>query len=499
MSRRQPPSLRAGIRASRLSAPRLFALGFGAVTPLAVIIGGVSLGFGQIQQLGTPLGYLLAAAVLAVFAVGLSAMARHVPNSGALYSYVAASLGKPLATGAALIALVAYTSMQIGLYGAFGPAVDAALRLAGIDLWWSLWAVIGWAAISLLSQLRLRTNAMIIGALITAELAFVVVVDAVLLTHPYGGTLHFDALNPMLLATPTGIASLVGAVTGLVGFEVPLAFALVAVNARTTVNRAIQAILLVVAVLYAGSALIMTMVAGPDRIIAVAAQHRTDLFFRLAAPFVPSWVLATGVVLYATSLFAATLAFVSTVGRYTVTLAREGVLPGPLAITRGDEVPVVAGVVQSVLALAALVIVVCIGADPTLDLFYFGTLSGGLGVLILMTLAAAAVVVFFARRDHGEPWIRRRLAPIVAVVCLTLITAVSVAFFGDLLVTTDPVKAWITPTVYALAVAAGICWAWRLQATRPQVYAAIGHGTEPRDDEPGDTRALAAATPSVIS
>jgi amino acid transporter len=77
-----------------LSTTRLFAYGIGAVTPLTVIVGAMALGFGQVRQLGTPIGYLLAAAVLAVFAVGLAAMARHLPNPGAFYAYVAAGLGK---------------------------------------------------------------------------------------------------------------------------------------------------------------------------------------------------------------------------------------------------------------------------------------------------------------------------------------------------------------------------------------------------------------------
>jgi amino acid transporter len=86
MSRRRPRSLRAGLKASRYGVPTLFFLGIAAVTPLTVINGGQSLGFGQVKQLGTPVGYLVAALVLAVFAVGLAAMARRVPNSGAFYS-----------------------------------------------------------------------------------------------------------------------------------------------------------------------------------------------------------------------------------------------------------------------------------------------------------------------------------------------------------------------------------------------------------------------------
>src|SRR3954453_7584789 len=113
MSRGGSWSLRAGLRASRYGAPTLFYLGIAAVTPLTVIVGAQSWGFGRLQQLGTPVVYAMAAMILAVFAVGLAAMSRHVPNSGAFYSYVAAGLGRPAAAGTAAVALVAYNAVQI--------------------------------------------------------------------------------------------------------------------------------------------------------------------------------------------------------------------------------------------------------------------------------------------------------------------------------------------------------------------------------------------------
>jgi amino acid transporter len=468
--------LRAGIRATRYGTPTLFYLGIAAVTPLTVIVGGQSLGFGQVQQLGTPIGYTIAALMLGVFAVGVAAMARHVPNSGAFYSYVTAGLGKPLGTATAGVALLAYNAMQIGLYGAFGVAATTALRVFGVPGWWSLWAMLGWAAITVLGQLRIRTNAVLVAVLVAAEILLVLVLDVVMVAHPADGVVRFDALNPELLATTTGLALLVGCITGLVGFEIPLAFAPLALDPRRTTRRAIGWILLVVAVLYTGSGWAMTVTAGPDRIIGIAGQHLTDLFFHLPAAHLPQPVITAGLVLYATSLFAAMLAFHTTVARYTLTLAREGVLPGWLAVTRADEVPVTASLTQSGLAFTTLTVVVLVGGDPTMDLFFFGTVSGGLGVLTLMTLTAVAVIVFFGRRRRGETWWRARIAPVLSAAALLLVLAVSVAFFGDLLGTTDPVRTWAAPVAYLSIAVAGIGWAQLLKHRQPEVYAVIGHG-----------------------
>jgi amino acid transporter len=182
----------------------LFFMGIAAVTPLTVIVGGESLGFGQVRQLGTPVGYLLAALVLAVFAVGVAAMARHVPNSGAFYSYVAAGLGRPLGVATAAIALVSYNAIQIGLFGLFGIAVTAALRIFGVPGWWSLWAVLGWVVITVLGQLKIRTNAGILAVLICAEILLVLVLDAVMLAHPADGVVRYEALNPGCWPPPPG-------------------------------------------------------------------------------------------------------------------------------------------------------------------------------------------------------------------------------------------------------------------------------------------------------
>jgi amino acid transporter len=199
---------------------------------------------------------------------------------------------------------------------------------------------------------------------------------------------------------------------------------------------------------------------------------------------VPQLVTDAGGVLFATSLFAALLAFHATVARYTLTLAREGVLPAWLAVTRADEVPVTASLLQSGLAFTTLVVFVVAGLDPTMDLFFFGTVAGGLGVLTLMSLTAVAVIAFFARRRRGESLWRRRIAPILSATVLILVLAASVAFFGDLLGTTDPIKTWAAPAGYLTAGLAGLAWAYRLKRTRPETYAVIGHGDRTTTSQP---------------
>ena len=125
---------------------------------------------------------------------------------------------------------------------------------------------------------------------------------------------------------------------------------------------------------------------------------------------------------------------------------------------------------------STLVVAGIVGLDPTQDLFFFGTVSGGLGVLVMMCLTAVAVIRYFHRRRAGENLWRRRIAPTMAAIALVFIALVSVAFFGDLLGSTNPIKVWAAPVTYLAVAVVGVIWAYRLKKRRPAIYAFIGHG-----------------------
>ncbi|MEU8662760.1 amino acid permease [Actinoplanes philippinensis] len=484
----------------------IFVIAVSAMTPLTVVAGALPLGYGEVQEKGIPVAYMLVAAVLGVFAVGLAAMARHVPNSGAFYAYASIGISRPVGVGTAFVALVAYNAMQIGLYGAFGVAAHNALSIFGIDISWIICALIGWAVIAFLGRLDIDLNARILTVLVCAEVLIVLIFDAAMLGNPYGGTITFDTLNPGLIATAGGVSLLVAAIAGMVGFEAPLVYAAEARDPRRTIARAIGFTLLVAAFLYGGTAWAMSVVAGPDNIVAIAGQHLDDLFFFLPDPYLPAVLVDLGRVFFATSLFAAMLAFHHTVARYALTVAREGVLPAGLARTR-DGVPVAASIAQSALAFVVLIVFAIATWDPTTDLFFFGTVSGGLGVLVLMTIAAVAVVRFFRRGDHGETRWRRAIAPWISVVFLSLVLLLTVAFFSVLLDTDNIAKIWSPILSFLAALIAGIVWGRKLRRERPDVYAVIGTGHPPLapgesappviTDEPAPTTTVSRSVPAA--
>ncbi|MEV6924550.1 hypothetical protein AB0M46_08570 [Dactylosporangium sp. NPDC051485] len=142
--------------------------------------------------------------------------------------------------------------------------------------------------------------------------------------------------------------------------------------------------------------------------------------------------------------------------------------------------PIWGSLIQTLLAAATVVLFAARGWDPFLVLFFAGTVLGGFGVLLLMTVTSAAVTVYFAhqrhRRDNFGIW-PTFVAPVVAAVLLTVVTVLTVRHF-DLLVGVPATSAWryTLPASFAVTAVVGAARAVYLRAARPSAYAGIGQG-----------------------
>jgi amino acid transporter len=454
-----------------------------AAAPLTVVAGSATTGFAVTGFVGVPVTYLAVAVILAVFAVGYTAMSRRLVNAGAFSAYVTHGLGKPPGVGTAFVAVLTYNAIQISIYGAFGAVASTVVKVSfGWSVSWWVCALAGWLLVAFLGVRRVDLNGHVLAVLLVAEIAVVVVIDVVLLAHPAGGGPSVEALSPGLLASPGAAALLVGGIAGYAGFEATTVFAEETKDPLRTVPRATYTALAVIGVLYAVSAWAMTVNTGPAAIVATAREHGTETFFVLASPYVPGWLIDAGHLLFLSSLFAALLAFHNTTARYGFALGRERVLWSRLGRTsRRTGAPGFASLLQTGLAGLVLVVYAVAGWDPLTQLFFWGGVGGGLGVLILMTLASLAVMGFFARhRDtvRESPW-RAVVAPFVAALVLTAVLVVTVAEFAQLMGVPDshPVR-WVFPAGYALALLVGIGWALLLRRVRPKAWAAIGLGAD---------------------
>lgn len=454
--------------------------------PLTVLAVGTSNGFSITGTNSLPLAVLAATATLALFSVGFVAMSRNIVNAGAFYTYISRGVGKPFGVGAAFMANLSYNAMQTGLYGGFGAMMaGVSPELLGLHWAWWAWALIGWAAITLCGVLRIDFNGAILGLVLACEIVIIAVYDLAMAANPGPEGYSAAAFSLSHLSGIPFWAAVVTAITGFVGFEATTSFSEEAKDPRRTIPRATYLSLALIGGIYVVTGWLMTVATGPSHIVSVAGQQQTNLLFHLASPNVAAFFIHAGQALVVTSLLGALLAFHNTCSRYGFAQGREGVLPRVLGRAgRRSGAPVAASLTQSAIGLAVIIVFAVMGWDPVVHLFFWLTVYGGLGVLLLMAFTSIAVFLFFMRarlaRDKSGPqanmW-QSAVAPVLAFFALGFIISLILAEYHTLLgVPAGHIAATLFPAGMWAVFLLGMLWSGWLKLARPRVYASIGLG-----------------------
>ena len=403
-----------------------------ASAPLTVAAGGVPQVYAATAVLGLPVLYLVLAAVLAVFSAGYAAMSRHIVDAGAFSAYVGEGLGPRVGTGAATVALIAYNSMQVSLYGLFGVAASGLLstQLGWTVPWWGC-ALVAMALVAVLGYLRVDLNARVLAVLLVVETVAVIVFDVAELGG--GGIESAQVLSPAAVATGAAGAALCFMMGSFVGFESAAIYGEECRDPRRTVARATYVSVAFIGVGYAVTAWAFAAGTGVDGLVGASTEHGPELFFVLADLSVGTWFVDLTRIFYVTSLFAALLSFHNVVARYFLAMGRKGTLPRALGRTHPRHgSPHIGSLTQSGLALLVVGGFALTGMDPITTLFTWLTNVGSLGVILLLTLTSLAITVFFARRPR-EHWWSQRVAPALGTLLLGVILVLSISQFDVLL------------------------------------------------------------------
>ncbi|MFT4043321.1 MAG: APC family permease [Gordonia sp. (in: high G+C Gram-positive bacteria)] len=404
-----------------------------AAAPLTVLGGNVPLAVGLGNGPGAPIGFGIAAVILLIFAVGFVTMTPYVGEAGAFFSYVTAGLGNRLGLGTAFVALIAYTAIQVGVYGYVGWAIDDFVAYAGgphISWWIYSFAMI--ALVAILGYRHIDLSAKVLGVALVCEIGIVLILDAVVVISGGDGGwgakgLHTGTFSADNIFTPTiGIAVLF-ALTGFIGFEATAVFRDEARDPGRTIPRATYLAVTIIGVFYAVSC--WAIIAGVGGHHAVDAAKKTlDGSANLLLDTGERYLGAVGrdimQVLLLTSLFACVLSFHNVIARYQFTLANKAVLPAVLATRHPrHHSPSASSVVQTVTATIVLAVLVLIGLDPLVGVF--GSMAGvsTVGMVLLMLTTSIAVFVYFARNPQlGGKLFTTRIAPVAAVLGLLAAT-----------------------------------------------------------------------------
>ncbi len=168
-----------------------------AAAPLTVIGGNMPLAMGLGNGAGAPVGFLIAALVLLVFSIGFVTMTPYVPEAGAFFSYVTVGLGKRIGTGIAAVALIAYTAIQVGIYGYIGWAIgDTVAFYGGPEIPWPVYSFVILAIVALLGYRHIELSAKVLGVALVLEIGIVLILDLVIVASPGPAGLTLASFQP---------------------------------------------------------------------------------------------------------------------------------------------------------------------------------------------------------------------------------------------------------------------------------------------------------------
>lgn len=488
------------LRTGRLGTLAIAFFVISAAAPLTAMAGGAPFGMLLGNGAGVPFNYVIVTVLMLVFAVGYVAMARHHTSAGAFYSYVARALGGHAGGVAAWVALLGYNTMQIGLFGLWGVASAGFLNVAfGWNVPWWVMAFIALAIIGVLGYRQIDLSLKVLGILVACEFLIVLIFDiAVLIKGGGGGTqgLEFSSFSfdTLMNGGPSMAQGLLFAAASFVGFEATTIYSEEAKDPARTVPRATYVAVLVIGLFYTVTSWLMVNAHGnPAKLRDFLVSKDlggdpTNFLFTVSVPYIGETLgVKVMLFLFASSLFAALLAFHNAVARYAYALGREGLVPEVLGHTHKQHLsPHMGSASQSVLAIIVVAIFAIAGLDPATTLFTWLTQLGTLAITYLMAFATIAVIAFFRRNPGLEPnpW-RSLIAPALATIGLTALAIYSTQRFSFLIGSQDSPLGWMLPALIPVCAVIGAISADMLRRREPKAFDQMGRSRALQLHEPG--------------
>ncbi|AWS45101.1 APC family permease [Streptosporangium sp. 'caverna'] len=488
----KPEVLTDGVNRLRKNAVGLVSVIFMAVAtaaPITAMTGNVPIALGFGNGLGVPAGYLVATIVLTVFSVGYVAMAKHITSAGAFYGYISHGLGQVVGMVAGLLATMAYVIFEASIIGFFAYSANNTFKsLAGVDIHWLWFALLGLALNAALTYFDINLTAKVLGVFLVTEILMLALTATVTLFHGGGPDgLMAETLNPVRAFQTTGLAA--GAVgLGLfmcfwswVGFESTAMYGEESRDPKSIIPKATLVSVVGIGLFYTFVSW-MTVAANGVKAPEIAAKEFAGVFFNPTGQLVGAWAVDLFKILILTGSFACSMAFHNCASRYLYAIGRENLIPGTrrtLGATHPRHgSPHIAGFVQTVISVIIVFAFFFAGMDPYLHIYTLLAVLGTLAILIVQTLCSFSVIGYFhVRKKHPETasWWRTLLAPLAGG--LAMIYVVFLLFQNQEAAAGEASKSaffTLIPWIVLCLALLGAGLALYLKATNPAKYAIIG-------------------------
>lgn len=465
------------LRKNSLSTGAVTFLVVSAAAPLTAVAGGVPLSMLLGNGAGIPGSFLIVTAILLIFAVGYVAMARHVNNAGAFYAFAARGLGGSAGGASALIAILSYNAMQIGVLGMLGAATSGLFAGFGLVLPWWVWSYVAIAFCAIFGYRAVDLSAKVLTVLVILEYIVVLILDFSIMGKGGAAGLSLAPFTPAQVMSGVPAIGLLFCFAAFIGFEATTIYSEEAKTPEVTVPRATYFSVTLIGVFYMFTSWLMVNAAGVDQVVPMIGglADPTTFLFVLSDQYVGSWLTQIMSVLFVTSLFAGVLAFHNGVARYMYVAGREKLLPSSVGVTHPVfQSPHVGSVIQTVLAVVVVGLFAVTGQDPVLALFSWLTNVGTLGIVVLMAITSISVVVFFRRNPALEvSGLKALILPALAAVALLLTIWQIVINFGALSGAAGFLGV-LLPGLVVIAGVIGLLCAARLKAQSPADFDKLG-------------------------
>jgi amino acid transporter len=497
-----------GVQRLRPDSVGLFGVLFMAVAtaaPITAMVGNVPIAVGFGNGAYAPAGYIVATVVLSLFAIGYSAMARHITATGAFYGFISYGLGRVVGLAAGALTTLAYVVFEASLVGIFGFfAASFFSTHAGVEISWIWFALLMLAINAAATYYKVTLAERILAAFLISEIVMLgLLVLVVLFTGggPEGwslGSLNpFNAFSDLQGSVPDpnnpGSTIAVAGAAGIglffafwswVGFESAAMYGEESRNPKKIIPLATMIAVVGVGAFYVLVSWAAIVGTGAQQAVALAQDTSTagQIFFGPIERGLGGWAVVMFEFLLMTGSFACGMAFHNCASRYIYAIGREDLVPG-MARTVGAThhrhgSPYIAGFVQTGIAAVIVFLFFVTGRDPYGQLYALMALLGTTAILIVQVLAAAACIAYFHfhrnRPDDGH-WFRTFAAPLLGGLGMAYVVWLLVqnASFAAGAAAEDVVFALI-PWIVGLTALIGLGYALVVKRFFPERYEIIG-------------------------
>jgi amino acid transporter len=447
-----------------------------AAAPLTGIAGAMPIAMLLGNGAGIPGTFIIMTVIMLVWAFGFVALARRVSNAGAFYAYSSRALGGRVGGAVALIAVLSYNCMMVGLLGLFGGIAAGVFGGFGLTLPWWAWSLLAALLIGILGYRQVELSARVLMVLVALEYAIALIISFAILEAGGAGSLTYNLLDPALLTSGGLAASILFTFGSFIGIEATAIYAEEVRDAERTVPRATYASVVLIGLFYVVTTWLMVVGTGVDKLVPTigALQDPTSYYFILASQYAGDTVSTIAGILLVTSIFASATAMHNFIARYLYVGGREGILPAALGVTHAvHKSPHAGSLAQTVVALAVVILFAVLGLDPILNLFTWIAQISVLGVLTMMAVTSSAVIAYFRREPDGASALQTLVAPLASGLVMAALALYVLFAFGPSTSTTPPLSIVFPALVPAFGII-GYLVAARLAAADPRRFAALG-------------------------